>query len=82
MRLNDLSHKISHPLWAERTAKKALAIITQGEILEDELVERMGLKNRQTLRQVLGEVREHIFTVQAGKSPLSYCLRFPTSELK
>ncbi len=65
-----------------KNGKKALTIISQGEILEDELVEKMGLKNRQTLRQVLGEVREHIYTVQAGKSPLAYCLRSPTSELK
>lgn len=71
---------LTTPLWVARTSRKALAIISQGEISEDELVKQMGLKNKQVLRQVLGGVRKHIYTVQAGKQPVSYCLKSLTSE--
>jgi len=62
--------------WEQRKAAEALAIISQGEIEESELSEKMGL-SANTLNSVLRHLRNNkVDTVTAGVIK-SYCLWTP-----
>jgi len=75
MRLQYLRRKEYRKTWEAKAAQKALEIIAKGEISEPDLMNQLGFKNRQVVRQALGPIRDRIYTVQAGKQPVHYCLR-------